>query len=191
MGDPVCWYKIPTLKTDLFKGLRLIKTPSQEEKKATVNVYWGHWEGPLFTLDTASGYTHTHAHITYGSCVPITQHKAKTHKQTKTRTHALTLAEAKASILFVYVTLVLFYHYYGAKVGMVVIFLAHYIDQCSVNILNILEYPRIIANFHFFLSVVWFLVFSRWLSSSPGKFARQFIPFQLICCLLLLLLLCK
>ena len=53
----------------------------------------------------------THTHITYGSCVPITQHKAKTHKQTKTRTHALTLAEAKASILFVYVTLVLFYHY--------------------------------------------------------------------------------
>ena len=111
VGDPVCWYKIPTLKTDLFKELLLIKTPSQEEKKETVNVYWGHWEGPLFTLDTASGYTHTHTHITYGSCVPITQHKAKTHKQTKTRTHALTLAEAKASILFVYVTLVLFYHY--------------------------------------------------------------------------------
>ena len=36
--------------------------PSQDEKKATVNVYWGHWEGPLFTLDTASGYTYTHTH---------------------------------------------------------------------------------------------------------------------------------
>ena len=144
-----------------------------------------HWILPLGT------HTHTHTSHMAPVCLSLTQHKTKTHKQTKTRKHALSLAEAKANILFVYVTLVLFYHYYGAKVGMVVIFLAHYIDQCSVNILNILEYPRIIANFHFFLSVVWFLVFSRWLSSSPGKFARQFIPFQLICCLLLLFSLCK
>ena len=114
--------------------------PSQDEKKATVNVYWGHWEGPCLHWILPLG-THTHTHITYGSCVPITQHKAKTHKQTKTRTHALTLAEAKASILFEYEGILSLLRC-KSKV-MVVIFLAHYIDQCSVNILNILESSQI------------------------------------------------
>ena len=106
-----------------------------DEKKATVNVYWGHWEGPCLHWILPLG-THTHTHITYGSCVPITQqhtYHTKTHKQTKTRGHALTFAEAKAYILPVHVgiddsTLSLLPR---KSRGLDVIFLAHILTLTS------------------------------------------------------------
>ena len=99
-----------------------------DEKKATVNVYWGHWEGPLFTLDTASGYTHTH--ITYGSCVPITQKHTSKQRHEDMHSH---FAEAKAYILPVHVgiddsTLSLLPR---KSRGLDVIFLAHILTLTS------------------------------------------------------------
>ena len=161
--------------------------PSQDEKRATVNVYWGHWEGSCLHWILPLG-THTHTHITYGSCVPITQHKTKKHTSLHRHKHMKSHLQRQKQTF----CLCMWHWWYSITLrcksqGMVVISIAHYIDHCSVTILNILEYPkiskiileypRIIANFHFFLSVVWFPVFSRWLSSSPGKFGRQSIPF--------------